>query len=169
MKLILTLLVSLFLITASPLHAGQLKPYSGKTLPDFNLPDRDFNNHTLSEYRGQVVLVNFWATYCPPCIKEMPSMQRLQEQLADKPFTILAINMAEEKQNVELFLNRYEINVDFTLLFDDKGMVIEQWMISAVPTTFIIDKQGNFRYALYGGLEWDDPEVVALINELIEE
>ena len=169
MKQFYTILLTLLLFVASPLQAGELKPYSGKSLPDFTLTDRANKAHTLSEYQGQVVLVNFWATYCTPCIKEMPSMQRLKEKMAGKPFTILAVDMAEEKENVQAFLKRYDINVDFPILFDPQGIVIEQWRISAVPTTFILDKRGDFRYALYGGLEWDSDEVVKIIDGLIGE
>lgn len=169
MKQIVATLLALLFVIASPLQAGQLKPYSGELLPDFSLQDRQDKTHTLSNYRGQVVMVNFWATYCTPCVKEMPSMQRLKEKMAGKPFTILAIDMAEEKVNVESFLKRYGINVDFPILFDPQGNVIEQWMISAVPTTFIVDKKGNFRYALFGGLEWDSDEVVKILDDLIGE
>jgi thiol-disulfide isomerase/thioredoxin len=123
--------------------------------------------HTLSHYRGKVVMVNFWATYCGPCIKEIPSMQRLREKLADKPFEILAIDMAEEKADVAAFMQRHKITVNFPLLLDSEGTVIEQWMVSAVPTTFILDPQGKIRYALYGGLEWDSDEVISTINGLL--
>jgi peroxiredoxin len=169
MKQLFTTLFILFLVTALPLHAGQLKPYSGDPLPDFTLQDQQNNTHTLSDYRGKVVMVNFWATYCTPCIREMPSMQRLKEKMAGKPFAILAVDMAEEKEDVQAFLKRHNIKVDFPLLFDPQGNVIEQWIISAVPTTFIVDKQGNFRYALFGGLEWDSDEVVKILDGLTEE
>jgi peroxiredoxin len=148
-------------------QAGDLKPYSGDPLPDFTLSDMQGKAHTLSSYRGKVVMVNFWATYCGPCIKEIPSMQRLREKLAGMPFEILAIDMAEEQADVAAFLQRHKIEANFPILLDSEGTVIEQWMISAVPTTFILDPQGKIRYALYGGLEWDSEEVISTINGLL--
>jgi peroxiredoxin len=165
MKKILLLLGALLV---AGVQAGELKPYSGAPLPDFTLSDMEGKGHTLSHYRGQVVMVNFWATYCAPCIREIPSMQRLRERLADKPFAILAIDMAEERANVAAFLQRHKIEVNFPILLDTEGMVIEQWMVSAVPTTFILDPEGRIQYALLGGLEWDSDEVVNTINGLLQ-
>lgn len=162
------LLILTALLFASVVNAKDLKPYSGEPLPDFTLSDMSGKAHTLSSYRGKVVMLNFWATYCGPCIKEMPSMQRLKEKLAGKSFEILAIDMAEEKADVKAFMQRHHIQVNFPILLDTEGTVIEQWMVSAVPTTFIIDPQGKIRYALYGGLEWDNDEVVATINRLLK-
>ncbi len=160
------LIVSALIFTATA-QAKDLKPYSGEALSDFTLSDMAANAHTLSHYRGKVVMVNFWATYCGPCIKEMPSMQRLKDKLNGKAFEILAIDMAEEKADVSAFLQRHKIAVNFPILLDTEGEVIEQWMVSAVPTTFIIDPQGKIRYALYGGLEWDNDEVTTVIRGLI--
>lgn len=156
------------LFATSLVQAKDLKPYDGEPLPDFTLSDMQGKAHTLGDYRGKVVMLNFWATYCGPCIKEMPSMQRLKEKLAGKPFSILAVDMAEEKRDVEAFFARHKIQVDFPILLDPEGMVVEQWMISAVPTTFILDPEGNIRYALFGGLEWDSDEVINTLNGLMK-
>lgn len=161
------LLLVLFL-AAGLVQAKDLKPYEGAALPDFTLQDMQGQAHTLSNYQGKVVMLNFWATYCGPCIKEMPSMQRLKEKMAGKPFVILAVDMAEEQSDVKAFLQQHNIKVDFPLLLDPEGTVVEQWMISAVPTTFILDPAGKIRYALYGGLEWDKEEVIATLNALMK-
>lgn len=163
-KLLLLALLGL----AGLVQAGELKPYEGAPLPNFTLTDRQGKSHALSDYRGKVVMLNFWATYCGPCIKEMPSMQRLKERLADKPFAILAVNMAEEKGDVAAFFAKHKIKVNFPILLDPEGEVVEKWMISAVPTTFILDKEGNIRYALFGGLEWDSDEVIKTLNGLMK-
>lgn len=162
------LLLLALLFTAGLAQARDLEPYDGAPLPDFTLNDMQGKVHTLSDYRGKVVMVNFWATYCGPCIKEMPSMQRLKEKMAGKPFAILAVDMAEEPADVAAFFNKHKIKVDFSLLLDPDGAVVEQWMISAVPTTFILDPAGKIRYALYGGLEWDNDEVVATLHGLMK-
>jgi thiol-disulfide isomerase/thioredoxin len=162
------ILLLLGALLVAGVQAGELKPYSGAPLPDFTLSDMGGASHTLGHYRGQVVMVNFWATYCGPCIREIPSMQRLRERLADKPFEILAIDMAEERANVAAFLQHHRIAVNFPILLDTEGTVLEQWMVSAVPTTFIIDPEGEIRYALHGGLEWDSDEVIDTINGLLQ-
>lgn len=147
--------------------AKELKPYSGKPLPDFTLTDMDGKSHTLSDYKGQVVMVNFWATYCTPCIKEMPSMERLRVKMAGLPFTILAIDMAETPEEVSAFFNRHKIDIGFPILLDPEGGVIEQWRISAIPTTFIVAPDGTIRYALFGGLEWDSLAVQKSLKALL--
>lgn len=96
-------------------------------------------------------------------------MQRLKDKMAGKPFVILAVDMAEEPANVAAFLDKHDIKVDFPLLLDPDGTVVEQWMISAVPTTFILDTTGTIRYALFGGLEWDSPDVVNTLETLLGE
>ena len=163
MKRLILLLTLLF---GTPLYAAELMEYEGAALPDFSLTDMQGKSHKLGDYRGKVVMVNFWATYCGPCIKEMPSMQRLKEKLSDRPFAILAIDMAEERETVEAFLQKHDIQVNFPILLDPEGGVVESWMITAVPTTFIIDPQGEIRYALFGGIEWDKPDVIETISGL---
>ena len=136
--------------------------------PDFTLVDMSGNTHTLSSYRGKVVMVNFWATYCGPCIKEIPSMASLKQKLGEESFEILAIDMAEEKADVAAFMQRHNINVNFPILLDVEGNVIEQWMVSAVPSTFIVGPKGKIHYALYGAIEWDSDEIVETLNGLMK-
>ncbi len=162
------LLTLFFLFAVSNAQAGELAPYTGEPLPDFTLSDLQGRTHTLSSYRGRVVMVNFWATYCGPCIKEMPSMQRLKEKMKGKPFTILSVDMAEEKHDVQAFLTQHQIKIDFPVLLNPEGDVVEQWMIAAVPTTFILDPKGTIRYALFGGIEWDKQDVIQTLSGLIE-
>jgi thiol-disulfide isomerase/thioredoxin len=110
-------------------------------------------------------MVQFWATWCPPCRKEMPSMMRLQTKLAGKPFIILAVNMGETEKEIKDFLAL--VNADFTVPMDNDGKAISAWKVFVAPSTFLIDPKGNIRYALQGGAEWDAPEYVAKIAELL--
>lgn len=162
------LTVMIVLTSAVNAWAGDLKPYSGTALPDFTLADLQGKQHRLSSLKGKVVMVNFWATYCTPCIKEMPSMQRLADKFKGQPFQILAIDMAEQRSDIDAFFKRFKINVNFPILLDTEGEVVEAWMVSAVPTTFIIDQQGTIRYALFGAIEWDSDEVVKTVNGLLK-
>lgn len=163
-------LLALLLITTGIAQAASLKPYSGKiTNPQVQLQDLSGNVHTLEQYKGQVMLVQFWATYCPPCVKEMPSMNKLQDKLAKAgvAFKILAIDMAESKAEVEAFVKR--IKPEFTILMDESGSSIQAWNVFAAPSNFLINKQGEIAYTLFGGVEWDSAEIIETITQLSQQ
>ncbi|MDD5328679.1 MAG: TlpA disulfide reductase family protein [Sulfuricella sp.] len=156
-------------VLALILYAGQaaaldLKPYGGAT-PALQLKDLAGKTHDLRDYRGQVVMVQFWATYCGPCVKEMPSMVRLEARLAGKPFTILAVNMGETEAEVKDFLGK--VKTDFTILMDNDGKALAAWKVFVAPSTFLIDAKGRIRYTLQGGAEWDAPEYARVIGEML--
>ena len=132
--------------------------------PDFALTDIDGAVHRLSDFRGQVVVVNFWATWCPPCRFEMPSMQRAWEVLREDGVMILAVDVGEDAETVFTFTGDYP--VDFPLLLDRDGKVVEAWPIRGLPTTFVIDPEGRMAYRAIGGRNWDDPGLMARILDL---
>jgi len=136
--------------------------------PALHLDDLAGHVHDLRNYRGRVVLVNFWATWCPPCVHEMPSMQRLKDKLAGKPFTILGVNMAEEPGEVRDFLAKI-VHVDFPILLDRDGAALGRWKVFAFPTNYVVDKRGRIRYAMFGAIDWDNPDVVNKIEGLLAE
>jgi thiol-disulfide isomerase/thioredoxin len=162
------LLLVCLLWCAVPVMAGELEEYPevGPT-PSLALKDLGGNPHTLEDYRGQVVLLNFWASWCPPCLIEMPSMQRLKQALADMPFSILAVNAKESKGKAWRFQRM--LDVDFTVLLDTTGQAGEDWNIAVYPTSYLIDPSGHIRYVAYGALEWDSDEVRQVINDLLKE
>jgi len=158
------LLVMIFSISSIS-NAANLKPYTGKgKTPDLNLYDLQGKQHSLNDYKGHVVLVQFWATYCTPCRKEMPSMNKLMKKMAGVPFKILAVDMGEEKEEVERFVN--EVKPEFTILMDSSGKSIADWRVFAAPSNFIIDPEGNIKYTLFGGVEWDSDELVKQLKAL---
>jgi len=132
--------------------------------PDFALYDLDGGMHRLSSYRGKVVIINFWATWCPPCREEMPSMQRAWEQLREEGIGMLAINVGEDEDVVFQFTANYP--VEFPLLLDQDSSVIAAWPVRGLPTTFVVDPGGRLAYRAIGGREWDDAELLTRIREL---
>jgi thiol-disulfide isomerase/thioredoxin len=143
-----------------------LQPYRGDPAPPpLQLRALDGHAYDLAQLRGRVVLVNFWASWCPPCVREMPSMQRLKEKLADRPFTILAVNMAEPDKDVRVFLKR--VSVDFPVLMDRDGVALKRWKVFVFPTSFVLDPAGRIRLGVFGEVEWDSPEVLEQIYGLL--
>jgi len=156
------------LLTAAAESAGTLEPFT-ETLPapELRLTDTRGELHRLEDYRGNVVLVNFWASWCPPCIKEMPGLQQLQTKLADRPFKILAVNVGEKRYEVWKFAKL----VDFTLPtpLDTQKQTFNAWQATVLPTSYLLDTRGRIRYRVQGDLEWDNANVTALIEELLAE
>lgn len=147
-------------------QARDLKPYRGDPKPaPLALADLAGQRLGLSTLRGQVVLVNFWATWCPPCIKEMPSMQRLHERFGKRGFTVLAVNMGETRAEVNEFLKR--VPVTFPILLDHDGAVLKSWKVFAFPTSYVIGVDGTIRLAVFGEVDWDAPDVVASVEALL--
>ncbi len=158
-------LIMVFLAFIGTVQAAHLKPYDAKApTPALKLEDLEGNEHDLSKYKGQIVLVQFWATYCTPCRKEMPSMNNLIKKMQGTPFKILAVNMGETVDEVSNFVN--EVKPNFTILMDPDGNSIADWRVFAAPSNFILSPDGKIRYTLFGGVEWDSDELVKQLKAL---
>jgi thiol-disulfide isomerase/thioredoxin len=154
------------MLSAGQAQADGLDPYPDiGQAPALELEDLAGRPYSLEDLRGQVVLVNFWASWCPPCIIEMPGMQRLKEKLTGRPFTVLAVNVRETPAVIWKFHKL--VQVDFPLLLDRDGQAAEDWGIDVYPSSFLIDPQGRIRYAAYGPRQWDAPAIVKTIEALI--
>ena len=146
-----------------------LSIYKGNPIPKkLILNDIDNKEVDLNKLKGKVILVNFWASWCPPCVHEMPSMQRLQNRFSAKGFTILGVNMAEDVKTVRHFL-KTKVNVQFPILFDKDGAALKDWGVFAFPTSYVIDRKGKIRYAIYGGVDWETKSIVDKIKALLNE
>lgn len=140
---------------------------SGDMAPDFQLEDTKGNQVSLSDLRGKVVLVNFWATWCPPCIEEMPSMEKLNEVMAGSDFVMLAINTEGNGRTVvPAFLEKTPYT--FPIFFDDKGVVQKLYGVYKFPESFIIRKDGTVAEKIIGPLDWASPDTIAYFKTLIK-
>ncbi len=145
--------------------AQALQPWGGEPAPPLVLKDAQGAAHDLARYRGKVVLVNFWATWCEPCRHEMPSIQRLRDKLAGKPFAVLAVNVDEPDARVRRFLA--ETRLDLPVLLDPGKKVTRGWSVLVLPTTFIIGPDGRTRYRLVGDIDWSHDSIVGIVTQLI--
>ncbi len=139
----------------------------GDSPPDFTLPSLDGGSITLSDLKGQVILLNFWATWCPPCRQEMPSMERLYKKLKDKEFTILAVDIMERPETVKEFVRKFKLS--FPILLDTKGEVAGKYMAYSIPITYLVNKDGKAVGKVIGPRQWDGERAMALLDELLGE
>lgn len=132
------------------------------TAPDFALQGEDGKTYRLADYRGKLVILSFWATWCPPCRFEMPSMERAWQKLKDKNIIILAVNVGETADVIFEFTGSYPMS--FPIPMDSDGRVVKDYPITGLPTTYIISPAGLATHRALGSREWDAPD---LMNELI--
>jgi thiol-disulfide isomerase/thioredoxin len=166
MKRLLTIcLASLFL--AAGVHSAGFEARPGTPAPELKAQDLAGAPKTLANYRGKVMLLNFWASWCPPCLREIPSMERLRIKMEGRPLTIVALDSAEAREDVNAFLSRMKLG--FPVLLDPDGGNTRRWKVFALPTTFLLDAEGRVRYVLTGPTEWDEGEALAVIESLLAE
>jgi thiol-disulfide isomerase/thioredoxin len=133
----------------------------------FTLPARSGTPVSLESLKGQVVLVNFWATWCGPCRKEMPLLEQIQRKYAPLGFTMLGINVEEDTRQMEQFLK--DVPVSFPILLDPANGVSKLYDVSAMPSTVIIDRQGRVRFIHQGYQPGDESKYQDLIRQLVRE
>lgn len=164
---LLFLLVCLSLLVTSCEQGPPRGATIGEVAPDFTLVDRKGTSWTLSELKGQVVFINFWATWCPPCREEMPAMQRLLGMMPKDKFKMLAILNRDSPANADLFAEKN--NITIPILNDMGNNIGPMYGLTGLPETFIVDKQGVLREKFIGPAQWDSPEVVRMMMKYINE
>lgn len=139
-------------------------PWSGQT-PALTLNDLSGRPHSLADYKGTIVLVNFWATWCEPCRAEMASMQRLQQRLAEKPFVVLLVNHGEARGRVGDFVKREALVL--SVLLDPNQDAARAWRVRVLPSSFLVGADGRVRYTVIGEMDWDGKESVETVLTLL--
>jgi len=143
---------------------GTMKPWPGGATPPLSLRDLDGKEHRLEDYKGKIVVLNFWATWCDPCREEMPAMQRLQEKLAGK-LAVLAVDYGEGPPRIKDFLKK--VPVRFTVLLDRDTSAATAWKVKVLPTTLVIDPDQKVRYVAVGDVGWDTQAVEEQMRKLL--
>lgn len=138
-----------------------------KPAPALRLKDLDGQPYDLAQLKGKVVLINFWATWCPPCRREMPSMERLSQKLKGEAFSVLAVDVGENADTIETFTGQLDTTLTFPILLDTRSRTMQAWKVAGLPTTFLVDKRGRIVASAIGGREFDHPEMIRTIRELL--
>jgi len=155
------LIAILILLTAC--YSGSHPPRIGTTAPDFTVTDSD-RKVSLHDLHGQIVVLNFWATWCPPCIEELPSLLQLQERFKGKGITVLAVSIDDDNNAYHQFLKDHQVNL--LTVRDGAKQSSNLYGSFKFPETYIIDRSGTVRRKFIGAVEWSQPEIVEYLNRL---
>ena len=139
----------------------------GSQAPDFELKNRNGEVVRLSDYEGNLVFLNFWATWCLPCVDEMPDMMQLQERFEGRPFKILTVSVDTSWEAVDDFYEEH--NLDFLTLLDPGRQIADRYKLTGQPETFLIDGDGTVRNKFFGDPRWLRPERLAELESLVSE
>ena len=143
-----------------------LNPFISDMAPlEINLKTASGESFTREDFTGKVTLVNFWASWCGPCVEEIPALNRLREYMKDRPFELISINYAEKPEQIREFLNM--VKVDFPVLLDEDGSYSAKWNVLVYPATFVIATDGNIVYGVNGAIEWDSEEITGKLEALL--
>jgi peroxiredoxin len=159
-------------------NRGRFTPLDvGSRAPEYTALTLQGDSVALSSFQGDVVLLNIWATWCPPCVKEMPALQRLHEALADDGLSIVAVSvdappaltnvMGAFSGDIQAFADHFGLT--FTVLHDPSGRIQSRYQVNGLPTTFLIDREGRVRRKVLGAAEWDEPRFADEIRAMLEE
>ena len=152
----------MFLVLAAGCERGPSLRMVGAPAPDFTVQDSD-RRVNLRDLRGKLVVLNFWATYCAPCVEEMPSLVRLQKDMGSN-ITVLAVSQDPDESKYRRFLEIYHI--DFLTVRDPKAKASTLYGTTGIPETFIIDRSGVIRRKMIGPVDWSSPEIVEYLKKL---
>jgi peroxiredoxin len=162
-KIPFALLACLLLLVLSACYTGSRPPHIGSNAPEFTVQDAQ-NKITLSQYRGQVVVLNFWATWCPPCIEELPSLVEMQRRLRAKGVIVLAVSVDVDESAYRRFVKDHNVNLLTVRDPDQKSPAL--YGTHLFPETYVIDRNGVMRRKFIGAVDWTEPEIVDFLGKL---
>jgi cytochrome c biogenesis protein CcmG, thiol:disulfide interchange protein DsbE len=157
------LLLGIAIVCLSGCYRGSRPPRIGTAAPDFTVQDAD-HKVTLSDFRGKVVVLNFWATWCPPCVEEMPSLVQMQQRLKDKGVVLVGVSLDVDGDAYHKFLKDHQI--DFLTVRDSDEKSNSLYGTFKFPETYIIDRNGIVRRKFIGPVDWSQPEIVDFLTKL---
>ena len=163
MKRLSLLFALVFSVLSTGCYTGSRPPHVGVAAKEFSVRDSD-HEVSLSQFRGQVVVLNFWATWCPPCVEELPSMIDMQNRLRARGVVVLGVSIDVDGDAYHRFLKQR--NVNFVTVRDPEQKVAGMYGTSGWPETYIIDRQGVVRRKFVGPVNWDSPDVIQLLSKL---
>ena len=158
-----TILTCLALVVLAGCYHSSRPPRIGSDAPDFTVQD-DQHKISLDQFRGKVVVLNFWATWCPPCVEEMPSLVTLQRRLKDKGVTVLAVSLDVDENAYNRFLKDHAI--DLLTVRDPDHKSSDLYGTFKFPETYVVDREGKMRRKFIGAVDWNQPEVVEFLSKL---
>lgn len=158
-------LVPLFAMAREPVLPAGIIKLDGRAAPPLVLADMDGNRTDLARLRGKWVLVHFWAGWCGPCRREMPTLQQLHQQLQDERFLLVLVNTAETDDEVFAFLPT--VAPELSTLMDRDGLATERWQPRGLPSSFLVDPEGRLRFLALGGRDWASPAYLSFLRALV--
>ncbi len=158
-----SVVLGIFTLLLCGCYRGSRPPRIGTAAPDFTVQDAD-RKVTLSDFRGKIVVLNFWATWCPPCVEEMPSLVQMQHRLKDKGVVLLGVSLDVDGDSYRKFLKDY--NIDFLTVRDADQKSNNLYGTFKFPETYIIDRNGIVRRKFIGPVDWSQPEIMDFLNKL---
>jgi peroxiredoxin len=153
----------LLLAALSACYSGSRPPRIGTSAPEFTVQDSD-RSIKLSDYRGQIVILNFWATWCPPCVEEMPSLVEMQRRMKAKGITVLAVSVDADQRAYNQFLKDHNVNLLTVRDVDQKSNSL--YGTFKFPETYIIDRNGVMRRKFIGAVDWTAPDITDFLNKM---
>jgi thiol-disulfide isomerase/thioredoxin len=157
--------LALWLLVAPIAHAVEsLQPWTGGAAPSLRLKDLAGKDVALDAFRGRTVIVNFWATWCAPCVAEMPSLQRLRDRMAPGGLEVIAVNLQENAARIQPFVER--LSITLPVVRDHDGSVRTAWNVGVFPTSFVVGPEGRIVLWVKGEIDWDDARVESRLRSL---
>lgn len=163
MKTLLVMLMALLCV--APAHADE---GVAEKLYGMSFPTLSGENYSLEQQRGRVLLINFWATWCPPCVREMPALDRLDRAFSAAPFEVIAISAGEDAEAVEAFRSRFGESLQLQFLLDPSGRTFREFELRGLPMSYLFDHQGQLVEVVTGEEEWDSGAWQSRIQALVD-